>query len=542
MLRAAHRWIRREPWAVPLTLFALVFVLLTVLQNTPYFADPDSFYHLGMAEQIRDHGIVRDFRWLPFTVLARDFADQHFLYHVALIPFVTFLPPIVGIKLATSLFGALFAVVFYALLRRLRVPGASGFTLALFLTNPFLFRMSLAKAPSVSLLFLFLGILFLFERRPWPLAVLSFLYVWTYGGFPVLLVAVAVFVVVSVLLPRVHAPSWHFLRRLTDRLQRIRRGGPRFPNAALLLAAFGGVALGLIVNPFFPAIFRFEQHQLLEIGVLNYRSVIGVGGEWYPYPFRDLVLSGVFVSVAALVGLTVFAANRRRMGVQSWTTLLLYLFFLALTLKSKRYVEYYVPFGFLFAGLALRDALSTVHVGQAVRRFRAAVTRTSWRWAGFWALAVYVATAVGVVAVRDTLGVARDLRGGLGTNHFAASANFLAKNSKPGDVVFHDDWDVFPALFYFDRVNAYVAGLDATFLYRADPGRYWEWANVTLGKYTGDPYRAVHDAYGAKWVHIGKDHTPMRALIDGRDGFRLVYEDAEAWVYRVEERTGPRPP
>lgn len=537
MLRAAHRFVRREPWTLPLTLFALVFVLLTVLQSVPYFADPDSFYHLGMAEQIRDHGIVRAFRWLPFTVLAHDYADQHLLYHVALIPFVTWADPIIGMKLATSFFGALFAVVFYTLLARLRVPGAFAFTAALFLTNPFLFRMALAKAPSVSLLLLFLGLLFLFERRPWPLALLAFLYVWTYGGFPVLLVATVLFTAISVLLPRARAGGWNFLRRLADRLRHAAHGGPRFPNARLIAAAFGGAALGLVVNPFFPAIFRFERYQLLEIGILNYRSVIGVGGEWYPYPPRDLLLSSVFVSVAVVVGIVLFLANRKRMGVQSWTALALYLFFLALTLKSKRYVEYYVPFGFLFSALALRDTLAAVDVGQILRRLRLAVSKSTWRSMGAWALGIYVATAAGFVAVRDTQGVARDLKGGLSTHQFASSARYMASHSQPGDVVFHDDWDVFPALFYFDRVNAYIAGLDTTFLYRADPARYLEWANVTLGTYAGDPYRAVYEVYGAKWVHIGKDHTAMRRLIDGRSGFQLVYEDAEAWVYRVEPRS-----
>jgi uncharacterized membrane protein YwzB len=531
--RDAYRWIERERWVSALALFVLVFLLLTVVQSPTVFADPDSFHHIAMAQETRDHGPVRDFRWLPFTVLGQDFSDQHFLYHVALIPFVTLFPPIVGMKLATSLFGALLAVVFLSFLRSLRVPGAWAFTAMLFLTNPFLFRMGLPKASSVSLLLLFLGIWLLFERRMLLLGILTFAYVWTYGGFPLLLVAAVTYAVVSWGLSRLRVGRWHALRQLASRLAERLHKRPRLPNLRAVLVVVIGIVLGILLSPFFPHILKFEQHQLLEVGVVNYRNIIGVGGEWYPYPPRDLLLSAVFVSVIVIIGFILFVTNLRRMRAQSWTALLLFALFTVLTLKSKRYIEYYAPFGIFFGALAIRDALHGGTFDRWWRGLTRTLTKSRWAWFGSVVLTTYIVAAFGVVAVRDTLGVARDLSGGTPVNKFAASAGFLRDHSRMGDVVFHDDWDVFPVLFYHDRVNAYIAGLDATFLYRANPDRYWEWARVTLGTYTGDPYHAVHDVYGARWVHIGKDHGAMHGLIDGRAGFRLAYEDSEAWVYEV---------
>ena len=93
-------------WLGYLAIFSISFVVLLVLQAAPVFADPDSFYHAKMALLIRDQGVIHTFPWLDLTVLGQHYTDQHFLYHVLLIPFVTWFPPLVGLKLATVFFGA----------------------------------------------------------------------------------------------------------------------------------------------------------------------------------------------------------------------------------------------------------------------------------------------------------------------------------------------------------------------------------------------------------------------------------------------------
>ncbi len=69
-------------WLMALLLFAVSFLFFVYLTSAPTFADPDSFYHVKIAEFITQGRDYRQFSWLPFTVLNDYYTDQHFLYHV----------------------------------------------------------------------------------------------------------------------------------------------------------------------------------------------------------------------------------------------------------------------------------------------------------------------------------------------------------------------------------------------------------------------------------------------------------------------------
>src|SRR3989344_7569457 len=101
--------------------FLLTFSFFLFLQAEPVFPDPDSFYHLKIAELIGERGVVQDFPWLTFTGLTHYYTDQHFLYHVFLAPFVVFFDPVFGVKFATVFINAAFFALCAAFLIRFRV-------------------------------------------------------------------------------------------------------------------------------------------------------------------------------------------------------------------------------------------------------------------------------------------------------------------------------------------------------------------------------------------------------------------------------------
>ena len=53
-------------------------------------------------------------------------------------------------------------------------------------SEPFLYRMSMTRAPSLSLLLLAVGVYLILERRLVSLAVLTFVFVWLYNMFPLI--------------------------------------------------------------------------------------------------------------------------------------------------------------------------------------------------------------------------------------------------------------------------------------------------------------------------------------------------------------------
>jgi hypothetical protein len=183
-------WWRAEwSWLSYVLVFLAAFVVLLILQATPIFADPDSFYHVKMALLMRDGGIVWQFPWLQLTTLGQNFTDQHLLYHALLVPFVTIFPPLIGMKVATVIFGAIFFTVVYWFLRSFNVRWAFVYPLILLFIRPFTFRIALAKAPSTALVFLVVGLAWIFRFQLKRLFGLAFLYVWYYGGFALLGVA-----------------------------------------------------------------------------------------------------------------------------------------------------------------------------------------------------------------------------------------------------------------------------------------------------------------------------------------------------------------
>jgi hypothetical protein len=175
---------------------------LSVVQfSTPGLVGNDGYYHVRMAALMREHGLRPDFIWLPLTILNPDqYVDHHFLYHVLLIPF-TFGDLILGAKWASVLFAATGFAALGWLLHRQQVPRPGQWAMAgLALSEAFIYRVSMARAQSLSLVFLLLAVGWLVGGQHRRLLPLGFLYVWLYEAFPLLLLACACYVAAERLL------------------------------------------------------------------------------------------------------------------------------------------------------------------------------------------------------------------------------------------------------------------------------------------------------------------------------------------------------
>ena len=530
------RIFRQEwPWISYLVVFAVSFAVLLYLQASPTFADPDSFYHAKMALLIRDHGgPIVDFPWLRLTTLGQHYTDQHFLYHVLLIPFETWFSPLVGLKLATVFFGSTLVTTLYWFMRQFQVRGAFLFAMLLLTIRPFTFRISLAKAPSTSLIFLFIGLAWIFRYHFKRLFGLAFAYVWYYGGFPLLGFAAVAYAAISSFINRVRGEvrGHHLVRKIISLASRRPFSIRRHPNRDVVLVTLGGLTAGVIFNPYFPANIHFYYQQLVNIGIINFQKVIGVGSEWYPYGFTDLVANGAIASLLILLALIGILWRFKAQTKQTWTLLFLTAFFFVLTLKSRRYVEYYIPTAVLFGAMSLSDTMKS-DGGRMLLREGGNMLKKSWaKWlAGL--LAIYLLFGFGFVIGRDFRNEQQELHSGFRLNQWQPASYWLLLNTPLGSRVVHSDWDEFPVLFYFNSHNTYVAGLDPTFLYKADPDTYWTWVNITLGKYSGDVYDAVTKKLGAQYVFIANGHQLMDNLFANNNHFKLRYQDTEAKIYEA---------
>ncbi|MFA5051532.1 MAG: hypothetical protein WC544_00535 [Patescibacteria group bacterium] len=518
--KISHFFVNQWSWISYLVIFIITFVFFTWLQAPASFPDPDSFYHTEMSLLIPSEGIQKTFPWLQATILKDSFIDQHFLYHVFLMPFTHAMNPIQGAKLATVFLGAGLLTLFYWLMRAQKIKFAFVFTMALLASMPFVFRINLVKAPVVSIILLLVGLYLMFRHRYFLLFGLSFAFVWAYGGFILIIVFTGVYAVVSVF-----ADLWRHERARNFFIVLSHNREVR-----LFIASCLGVVAGLIINPYFPNNISFYWHQLVQIGIINYRSVISVGNEWYPYSFFDLTANTALVSILVLASILSTVLQYRPPTKKVVTLFFIYILFFAFTLKSRRYVEYYVPFGILFSAFALGQHM--YHLEWRRVWSRALSLYMQHRIVGT-ILIVYFLTTIPTVIIKDIHSTHHDYTSGIPVTRFAGVGSWLAEYSEPGDIVFHSSWDEFPVLFYHSPKDYYIAGLDPTFTYEYSKELYRQMVDITLGSQSTYLYRDITENFHAKYVLVEANHFKMNSNIKANAGFTEVYKDKDATLYQV---------
>src|SRR5690606_29500986 len=135
-----------------------------------------------------------------------------------------------------------------------------------------------------------------------------------------------------------------------------------------------GIALGLIINPYFPENVVFiAGHLLPKVG----ESVVPVGNEWSPYETWTLVENSGIALAAVLLGALALGWREERIDLASLTALGLVGVFGLMVFKSRRFVEYFPPFALIFLAFAsaplLRQWRATVAGRPAYRAAAAAV-------------------------------------------------------------------------------------------------------------------------------------------------------------------------
>jgi hypothetical protein len=488
----------RTNWAPGLAVFSVAATVLAVLQfATPALVGVDGYYHLRMAQLIRSVGWLPEFRWLPLTILSpAAYYDHHLLYHLLLAPFAWGDPSAggatalaLGGKLASVLIAALAFLAVWLGLRR-RVRWAWLWTFGLFaLSEAFLYRMSMPRAQSASLLILVVVFFLLVDRRDAWLAPLGFAYVWLYDAFPLLLLLSLARVVADTVVER------------------------RLNLRPVLYAGFG-ISLGLLLNPYFPRDVVFVlRHLVPKLG----SPEIPVGNEWYPYDAWTLVTNSGLAFAAFGAGLFFLGKRPGRIDRTVVMALLLAAAFGLLYLRARRFAEYFPPFSLIFLAVTAspwleRLADSAPHLRRRIPAIMAALLLVPLGW--------------------TTVQAHRTIAGSASLERYGAAASWMARHSRPGELVFLTDWDDFPRLFFYDTTNAYVIGLDPTYLQLADGALYDDWVAVTRGE-VEQPSHMIAARFGARYVFSDLQHAAFLGRAQADPGLEEVYRDRSAIIYRV---------
>lgn len=484
---------------VPILLFVLFFVGMSIIQfATSNMPDNDGFYHIKLAWLMRTEGLKPDFPWLPLSILNEsEFYDHHFLFHVALIPF-TFGNLRLGAKWAAVFFSVIAFLTVWYLFHRQKVPASWAWSLALLgISDAFLYRMSITRAQSLSLAVLALALAWMLEGKYKHLAVLSFLYVWMYDAFP-LIIALAGLHFIAVLLME---------RRLEFRL---------------LLWVGIGIVAGLIINPYFPNNLIFTYRHLLP--KLTGATSVSVGNEWYPYDTAQILKNSLFALIAFISGAFALGISGRKMDLRTTTSFFIAILFGLMLFKARRFVEYFPPFALIFAAFAWTPLFSTRQPDSPPLKFPALLNLPI--------IILMLIISVGVVktvpAAQKSISASNpyDLYGG--------ASIWLMQNTPAGERVFQTDWDDFPRLFFYNTHNTYLAGLDPTYLQIYDSDLYDLWVSITRGE-VENPSQIILKRFSSRYVFTDLHHTSFLQQAANDPGMTEVYRDTQAVIFEINE-------
>lgn len=526
---------------------AMVMSFLQFRTSAVCCGDWDGYYHIRFSsllwESLSSGKWLPDFVWLPLTVLnPADYNDHHFLFHLLQIPFLWFFEPVMAAKVAAVVFATLAIFSIYWLLHHYKVDYQL-IWLGGILTcaHMFFYRMNMAKAPPLTIIFTVAGIYMLFERKYVWLLPLMFAFVWTYSLFPLLFIAALI---------------WAAIIAWNER---------KFEWQPIAYTGIGMIA-GSIINPYFPNNLKlFWEHAYTKIKIGS-DFAVAVGGEWYPYTGMELLTHFPIAIIAMLIGYVLFMPRNGKLPEKATFFLVFVTILLAAQFRSKRFAEYFPPFAILFAAFSWQ-AFMKQPAAVLPEEFRRDIEpyldtdkrprKTNWEFAkqaGVWVLGafLFIYFLIGMVGLQrigiEHGGLMATIAGNEANDRYqramawATGLNEKGQENMPADErIFNANWDDFPKLFFFNQKHSYVYGLDPNYLFSKDPELYKLLLEITEGK-TEEAGPLIRDRFGANYVFAdARENETMIAKLLDTGWADMVYEDDEARILRIREKKGVPP-
>lgn len=452
--------------------FFVVYFLATYMTLDKVFSLDDHFFHIRFAETLREKGLsaFTDFQSIYFSRMGIDhgyLVYYNFLFYFALIPFTLLNPLILGIKLYGVLALSFSFTTVYVFLKKVFIKQPFLWTLlflVVLLQSGWLFRFTLARPFTLAPVFLVWMLYSIHQRKYKTSAIIACLYFYWHTAtfiFPLCL-ALGYFLFEQFYGKK---PDWKMIT---------------WPFVGTLMALF----LAYLISPGVVAYLKDVIFPVFFDTTLTKTSQIAEGSEVYGKNFFT-TLSFFFWFLATLFiagSYEVLRYIQAKRGVQniedepdvSIQPLRTMLFmasiaFLAATVVSARFLDYFVYFCLLYVAISVTDAAKFFEIkGRLFRR------------------SFLVGISIIVIFLFIDLSLKfYDSLGGSNSHLIArAPAEWLNTNAEKDAIIFNVDWDSFPTLYYFtgDKFR-YVTGLEPRFLYDLNQKIYWIWNNIGSGIY-----------------------------------------------------------
>lgn len=474
----------KSKWTAPawIAVFILAVTLLQIF--IPYPVDDDTAYHYSVGRLIAEHGILQSFPWTRFSWQFDRYADKEFLFHLLFVP-LGGLGFVNASRVVGVIGGTLVLATLYLVLRAERVRYAGIWALLPLGTSVFVYRFA--------------------QVRPHLLSIaLALIVLWAYSRGRLRILAVA-----ALLYPLSYVAFWQIPLILVVAVEVARFiSRERFcwkPAATLMVGIVAGIALHPNTSNLL-AINWIHMTDILLHNAWGAKVEFNMGEEFDPFPlitWAQYLAGAVLMAGAALV----FALRGRMKDSFPLACALAVLVFWLLTIRTNRFLEYFVPLSALALAVATRSSekrlLAPVLVG----------------------VSLFYTVLFGTIPYRNLASF--DLK-----NWYMEPevAKVFAREIPVGAKVFTTGWEYTGSLLLNLPARYYMVALDPTLLYKRDPALYDVWYRTLLDA-PADSARIVRTRFDSRFV-VAQNYQPLwpffRALA-ADPTVRLLFAD-EKWL------------
>lgn len=472
--------------------------------QTPYLPETDGYYHIKVAYLLREMGFFSDFKWAHYSLWREHYSDKEFLYHVYLIPFTYFKDLAFGGKIATVLMASIIFTSFYAVLRLNNVAYPWFWLLLLSMSGGFfLYRVNVPRPQGLSVVFVLWTIHFLINRKRIHLAILCFIYTYSYTAYHLPLVFALI----------ISGYLWIFEKEID------------WKTPAVVFAA---TLAGMLLSPFFPdniRLFFLQNFYILYKGS-GQEAILHMGGEFWPMDTRAVIKVNTAVVIPFIAAFFTAMYHPVKWGKEVKSVFLIALSLIFLTCSSKRFAEYSVPVTLLFCGFFFSPYLRKLQSWQ-VQYNKAMLSG---------ALVMVILIALGVNSYNSTVGEFRS-----GPSGLEPAALWLKENTEEDELVYTGDWDDGPELLFFNHKNRYFVFLDPNFMYYWDPDVWRKWDALSNGRLGDQTFDILKNDFKVRYGVATSDFTGLKEIINRDNRMKIVFETQHAYVFKLDTAQTPEP-
>jgi len=533
-----------NPFLSGIVVFISVFIFFVIFRAiTGNIIIDDSFYHIKHAYLLRTQGLeqLESFPWMNFSIMNTGFSDYSFLYHVFLIPF-TLGNLLLGIKISGAVMSALLFCVLYLILKKLNVKYPFIWSILALSSNAFLYRLLLARPFTLAIILSLLVFSFSFKKRYLSLLVTGLVNALSYGVFIVALVINGALFLMK------------FIKEKTL-------------DFKLPLFLVFGLLLGYLIHPNFPNNFIINS----LINFYPFYSDHSPISELMPSDFKSLITQNILIWIifCGLLSILIYYRQelkklKEKISVEGLTAFLLSIFFFILTIRSQRFIEYWVPFTVLAGAIVARDFKVDVKLIEGFKKIwntehqPSNITSSTFqsvksvkgdtldrrtnnmdhdqyitRSRIFLAmLAVLLSIIISLSFFKSFYNNYTSLKNADPYDRLKPASEWLIKNTPDKSIVYNVAWDEFPELFFWNTHNYYIVGMDPTFLYEYDKSLYKKYQDIYEGK-DKNPSQTIKKYFNSKYIFSGKTNKDFIIVAEKDKNLEKAYEDQWSLIYKV---------